>query len=350
MSRAARSTVLQLGAGLAGLLSVLGGVGGLAWWSSSGAEEDPDEWRPRCTQRLGWDGVDVERASIPAPGDTVLFGLDRSGSNAAIAEAQLDAALETAAGLDPSFGVSVLLIGERSDDSTVPDFPLEAGRAGETTTVAGLSCWPDCPTDSLFAQRCAEQLDDAVEQRARAVQTDIAVDREAEIEARRERLTAWRPHAEGWAPGKGTSLLRFFDKVADLPVVRDPSARVTLVVLSDLEEARSGERKRVEAMARSIERSGQCPDEGLPRLEGVDVLLVQSLSAEVDGDAWAGRWSSVLGCTGARVTRHRYGAAVPLPDLVAGHLARTATKADDQPRARGYRADQLAARSSNRAE
>ena len=347
MSGSTRTTLFQLGAGMAGLVSVLGGVGGLAWWSSTGAVDDPDEWRPRCTQRLGWDGVEVERASVPVPGDTVLFGLDRSGSNAAIAETQLDAALQTAAGLDPSVGISVLLIGERSDDSTVPDFPLEAGRAGQAPRVQGLSCWPDCPTDSLFAQRCADQLEDAVESRAREVEAAIEVDREAAVAARSERLTAWRPHAEAWAPGKGTSLLRFFDKVADLPVVRDPSTHVTLVLLSDLEEARSGERKRVEAMAREIDREGRCPDEGLPRLDGVDVLLVQSVSADVDGDAWARRWSALLGCTGAQVTRHRYGAAVPLPDLLGGHLARGEPRSQEPS---GYRADQLAARSSSRAE
>lgn len=347
MSGSTRTTILQLGAGLAGLLSVLGGVGGLAWWSSAGAGDDPDQWRPRCTQRLGWDGVNVERGSVPAPGDTVLFGLDRSGSNAAIAQAQLDAALETAAGLDPAIGVSVLLIGERSDDSTVPDFPLEAGRAAEAPTVQGLSCWPDCSTDSLFAQRCAEQLEDAVEGRAREVEAEIEVDRDAAVAARAERLAAWRPRAEAWAPGKGTSLLRFFDKVADLPVVRDPSTRVTLVLLSDLEEARSRERKRVEAMARRVDEEGRCPAEGLPRLDGVDVLLVQSVSAEVDADAWARRWSALLGCAGARVTRHRYGAAVPLPDLLAGHL--TSDEVEAHPPS-GYRADQLAARSSSRAE
>ena len=51
-------------------------------------------------------------------------------------------------------------------------------------------------------------------------------------------------------------------------------------------------------------------------LEGVEVILLQTFTDRIDAEAWGTRWEAVLGCAGARVTRHRYSPAMPLTEYL----------------------------------
>jgi len=321
-------TGVAAAAGIAGLLAVLGGVGALSFWSRQSAIPH-DDWRPVCAAHHGWGDMDVEMSAAEEMAPTidmhwVLFGLDMSPSNRALASTQLDEISAVMRSLPPQVGTSTLLVSDRSDLSSTPDLPLDAGLVLPSFEphVTGVSCWPECPTDSLAAQTCFEQVSDALEVRRQAATLDAADTRaaavEAHLQARRERVAAWLARVEDWKPRRpGTSIVRFFHKVADLPPVRERPDHVTLYLLSDLEEARTQDRRSIDAIVRHHEKHGSCPVEhDLPNLEGLHVVLVQSVQARVDAERWAERWRTVLSCTGANVEVRRYSTAVPLHQLV----------------------------------
>src|SRR5699024_647912 len=103
---------------LAGLLVVAAGLGGLLSWQSSSVTEARDaaeargEWRPPCAQRLGagYTAIEPVAQQNDAPPRTLLFGVDRSPSNLALADEQMDAVVAHAATLPAHTGVGVLLI------------------------------------------------------------------------------------------------------------------------------------------------------------------------------------------------------------------------------------------------
>lgn len=307
-------------AALGGL--ALGGalLGGLLWWQSSLAPASSGDWRPPCVARLGatWAAVEPVREFAPQPARNVLFGVDRSGSNRELADAQLDAAVAYAAALGPESGVGVLLITDRSDRSATPDMPFEPGQPGVRFRPGELPCAGECKPDSLFQQKCIEQLGAAQAARVAALTEDEAARRVRAREDRAERIYAWRDRVAGYTPKPGTSLLGFFAKVADLPPVRREPERTTLVVLSDLEASGATERRQLDQFERKYRSSGTCPEAPwLPRgLAGLEIALVQSVRDGIDADLWARRWDAVLTCAGAHVRRHRYSTAVPLAQLL----------------------------------
>lgn len=306
-------------AAVLGLTTVLGGIGGLSWWSSrSAAAKTHDDWRPKCAARLGWDRVDVVTTPAPTQGQYTLFGLDMSPSNDELAESQRDAAVELASGLAPDLGTGILLVSDRSDRSSTPDLPIDPPWPREDVAVVGLPCWPDCPTDSLFALRCRAQLADAVEERTGSRQAEIDALRAEYALARTSRLTAWSHETEGWHPRPGTSLFRFWRKAADLPQVRRAPEATRVVLLSDLEEAGTRERKLVQRFQRRFVDTGACPTEpSLPVLDGVQILLLQTVTDRVKSEVWGERWEVLLTCAGASVTRHRYSPGIPLAEYLA---------------------------------
>jgi hypothetical protein len=304
-------------AALGGLL--VGGalLGGMLWWQS-GLEpaQARDDWRPPCVARLGKAWADFGPTSEPddRPARDLIFGVDRSGSNRELADVQLDAAVAYAATLEPESGVGVLLITDRSDRSTTPDMPFEPGQPGVRWRPD--SC-PGCVTDSLFQQKCVEQLEAAQARRLAALAAAEEARRTAAQEDRALRIHAWRDRITG-DPAPGTSLLAFFAKVADLPPVRRAPERTTVVVLSDLEASQASERKRLDRFERAYRSSGTCPEASwLPKgLAGLEIALVQTVRDGIDADLWARRWDAVLTCAGAHVRRHRYSSAVPLRQLL----------------------------------
>lgn len=308
----------QVLAAVGGLLTVLGGIGGLSWWSSREAvAADPQQWRPKCLQRMGWDNVDVVAAEHASPVRNTLFGLDLSPSNRELGHTQLDAVIHFAVSLPAHEGTGILLVSDRSDRSSTPDLPLAAALESSRAQVTGLPCWPDCETDSLFGQRCAAQLDDALEQRVSVVQGEIDGHATEHLAEREQQLSAWRAEVEDWQAGKGTSLFRFWQKVADLPQVQRSPSTTRVVLMSDLEEARTRERAKVERFARQFERNGTCPEDGeLPQLDGVEIVLVQTVTDRIDAEKWGTRWEAVLGCAGATVVRHRYSPALPFAEYL----------------------------------
>lgn len=312
---------IQTFAALGGLL--VGGalLGGMMWWQSGLAPAQSADWRPPCAARLGKAYAAVEPLREPElrPTRSLLLAVDRSGSNKELADAQLDAAVTVAATAPAGDGVGVLLITDRSDRSTTPDMPFEPGTTGEAFRAAPLPCAPDCRPESLFQQKCVEQLEAAQSRRVEALAADEAARRTRLQEERALRIHAWRERAAAYAPKPGTSLLGLFAKVADLPPVRREPERTTLVVMSDLEATQAAERKQLDAFERKYKASGTCPEaDWLPRgISGIEVVLVQSVRDGIDADLWARRWDAVLTCAGAHVRRHRYSAAVPLDQLLA---------------------------------
>lgn len=312
---------LQALAALGGL--ALGGavLGGLLWWQSGLAPPPSSDWRPPCVARMGkaWTAVEPIAEPDPRPARNLLFGVDRSGSNGALSDTQLDAAVAYAANLAPEHGAGILLITDQSDRSTTPDMPFEPGSTGQVFRPAPLPCGgPECAADSLFAQKCGEQLAAAQDRRVSALTADEAARRTRLQEDRAVRVHAWRDRAAAYKPRPGTSLLGFFAKLADLPPVRREPERTTVVVLSDLEATVHLERKRLEAFAHKYRSSGTCPEaEWLPKgISGLEIVLVQTVGDGKGADAWATRWDAVLTCAGAHVRRHRYSSAVPLDQLL----------------------------------
>ncbi|MEZ4380056.1 MAG: hypothetical protein R3A79_01820 [Nannocystaceae bacterium] len=317
-------------AALSGFLVAAVGVAALALGQREPQAAAADDWRPPCVQRLGaaYRDLDVAlpgaAATAAAPRRTLLFGVDRSPSNSAVADAQLDAVVAFAKGLPLDVEAGVLLISDRSDRSSTPDMPLESATAIPRAAAPPLPCAPDCAPRSLFEQQCYERLSEALERRA-AAQGEAARERErALLGERAARIDAWTEAARAYTPKPGTSLLAFFAKVADLPpVIRSP-ARTTVVVLSDLEEARSGDRRKVEAFFKRYRAAGEsCPEvEWLPQgLGGLDVVLLQTHTDGIDAEAWGQRWEALLRCAGAQVRRQRYSPAVRLADYLGPSLA-----------------------------
>jgi hypothetical protein len=309
---------LQVLAALAGLVTVLGGIGGLSWWSSRDAAADsPDDWHPKCTARLGWDAVDVEVTAAEQVQQYTLFGVDFSPSNEELANTQLDAVVALAGDLPADHGTGILLVSDRSDRSSTPDLPLAGPLAARQIQVTGLPCWPDCEVDSLFAQRCQAQLQTAIDTRMEGL-TDQLEGRGAQhVQARVQKLEGWRVEVSDWKPRPGTSILKFWRKVADLPQLRRSPASTRVVLLSDLEEARTHDRKIIDRVHRAFERDGSCMDEpGLPNLEGVQIVLLQTVTDRIPAEKWGRKWETTLRCAGADVVRHRYSPAIPLREYL----------------------------------
>jgi hypothetical protein len=310
-------------AGLAVVAAALGGM--MAWQSSSDSEarsaaEARGEWRPPCAARLGpaYAALAPKVSEQPGPPRTLLFGVDRSPSNLELSDEQMDAVTAHAAAAPADVGVGVLLISDRSERSSTPDMPFEPATPPRSHVPGDLPCAPDCAADSLFKKKCLEQIDAA--QRSRVATLDAEEDaRRTDLQERRaERVRSWREQVRAWVPKPGTSLLGFWTKVADLPVVRRTPERVTVVVYSDLEEARTGDRKQIEKFHRDYKNRGACPEvDWLPQgLGGLDVVLVQTIRDGIDADAWGGRWEALLTCAGAHVRRHRYTSAIPISELL----------------------------------
>ena len=308
---------------LAGLAVVAAALGGMMRWQAStdaetrAAAEARGEWRPPCAARLGSAYASLEPAARDddGPPRTLLFGVDRSPSNLALADAQMDAVVTHAATLPADTGVGVLLISDRSERSSTPDMPFEAATPRRQFTPAEV---PDREADSLFKNKCIEQIDAAQARRISGLDAAENLRRTAQQEQRAERIHRWREQVRDWTPKPGTSLLGFWTKVADLPVVRRDPQRTTVVVFSDLEEARTPDRKKVEQFYKQRQARGACPEAPwLPRgLGGLDIVLVQTVSDGIDATAWGERWEAVLGCAGAHVRRHRYSPAISIAELL----------------------------------
>ncbi len=307
---------------LAGLVTVSLGLGGVAVLGLATEEaKASDDWRPTCARSLGeaWATLDVHTEPAPIDERTVLFGIDRSPSNAALADAQLDAAADyvSTLPLDTSYGI--LFVSDRSDRSSTPDLPIEPAQAGARVVADPLPCAPDCAPQTLFEQACHGKVEGALELRSAEVARELEASAEAAREARSERLRTWSARAHAYWPDPGTSLLRFLHKVADLPAVRRDPSKVTVVLMSDLEEARTKDRKELRGFERGLARGkGECPDEHPipPELAGTRVVLLQTVTDRVDADRWANTWTEVLRCAGVEVSRYRYSASIPLADYL----------------------------------
>ena len=311
---------------LAGLVLVASGLAGLMRWQSSNdaevraAAEARGEWRPPCAARLGtgYAAIEPVAQSEAGPPRTLLFGLDRSPSNLELADPQMDAVVTHAATLPADTGVGVLLISDRSERSSTPDMPFEAAATRRTFVAGKLPCGDDCTADSMFKKKCLEQIDAAQAGRITTLEAGESQQRALLQEQRAERIHRWREQVRSWTPKPGTSLLGFWTKVADLPVVRRTPERVSVVVFSDLEEARTPDRKKIEQFGKTYQARGACPEAPwLPRgLGSLDIVLVQTRSDGIDADAWGERWEAVLGCAGAHVRRHRYSPAISVAELL----------------------------------
>jgi hypothetical protein len=285
--------------------------------------EASDDWRPTCARSLGpgYATLDVRTETEPPGERVVLFGIDRSPSNAEQADAQLDAAAAYvgALPLDTSYGI--LFVSDRSDRSSTPDLPLEPAQARRRVVADPLPCAPDCAPATLFEQACQGKVEDALELREAEMTRELEADAEAARAVRAERLQGFAGRAHAYWPEPGTSLLRFWHKVADLPAVRRDPSKVTVVVMSDLEEALTRDRQAIRRFDRAVRRSkGECPAENpVPaELAGAHAVLLQTVTDRVDADRWASTWEDMLRCAGVDLVRYRYSPAIPLADFVPG--------------------------------
>jgi hypothetical protein len=318
-------TAAHAASALAGLLVVAAGLGGMMAWQSNtdsdarAAAEARGEWRPPCAARLGpaYAAVAPKAVEDPGPPRTLLFGVDRSPSNLELSDEQMDAVAAYAANTPADTGVGVLLISDRSERSSTPDMPFEAAAPRRSHVAGELPCAPDCAADSLFKKKCLEQIDEA--QAARVSELDaLDATRGTELqEQRAERILRWREQVRTWVPKPGTSLLGFWTKVADMPVVRRTPERVSVIVFSDFEEA-TKDRKQIEKFHKDYVARGACPEVAwLPQgLGGLDVVLVQTIRDGIDAAGWGARWEAVLTCAGAHVRRHRYTPAIAIGELL----------------------------------
>jgi hypothetical protein len=305
----------------AGLLTVLAGLIGFASWSQSKAPEpDPAEWRPPCARALGqaYASIDVEVDERARRGRVFLFGVDRTPSNRGQSNEQLDAAVKLAGSLPVEDGVGILLVSDRSDRSSTPDLPFEPGVPGKLVRGPELPCG-ECRANSLFEQRCIEQVRAALEQRTVDRQAALDQAREQAARERADRLARWQGEVSTWWPRPGTSVLGFWRKVVDLPVVRRSPGTVTVVLFGDLQEARTRERRAIERYARAVADAGACTSENPlgERLDGVEVVLLQTVVDGIDPRRWEARWQTVLECAGAKVESYRYTPSVPLAEYLA---------------------------------
>jgi len=314
-----RSEHLRAGAWTAfGMLAVAGLLGGVGTLGFALAQDAPEQdWRPPCSRNLpaSLREVDLAIETSPKPGSVYLLGIDRSPSNAAQAQAQLQSAVAFAQTLPTEDSVGILFVSDQSDRSSTPDMPLLRGQPARTVTVTQAACTGDCRPSSLFERQCREALDEALERRRADDQTRLDREAAAFTQHRQERIATWHAEVENYWPAPGTSLLRFWRKVADLPVVRRSPEEVTVILWSDLEEARTRDRQALQR----LDANDACPTENpLPgALAGIRVVLVQTIEDDQDTDMWAQRWEHGLRCAGARVERHRYGAAAPLSEILS---------------------------------
>jgi hypothetical protein len=309
---------------LAGLVTVSLGLGGVAVLGLATEEaEASDDWRPTCARSLGpgYATLDVHTEIAPAEGRVVLFGIDRSPSNADQADAQLEAAAQYAGALPLGTSYGILFISDRSDRSSTPDLPIEPARPTRRAVADPLPCAPDCTPQTLFEQACMGKVEDALQLREAELARDLEAEAEAKAAVRAERLRSFAAGAHAYWPKPGTSLLRFWHKVADLPAVRRDPTKVTVVLMSDLEEALTRDRQAIRRFTRAQRRAaGECPTENpLPAaLAGAHVVLLQTVTDRVNGDKWSSIWEDILGCAGVDVVRYRYSDAIPLADFIPG--------------------------------
>lgn len=309
---------------LAGLLTAALGLGGVAAMGlATGPAAASEAWRPPCARALGpsYAALDVRDTDAVADARRIyLFGIDRSPSNAEHANAELAAAVEFAAALPSSDGFGVLFVSDRSDRSSTPDFPLEPPIAARTAVSDPLPCAPDCGTKSLFEHTCHAQIEAALATRTAAVQREHDLRTEAQRSARATRLRTWAEGVRDYWPEPGTSLLRFWHKVADLPAVRRDSTAVTVVLASDLEEARTSDKRAILAFERAGRGGDACPaDNPLPAtLAGIDVVLLQTVTDGSDPARAGTTWERLLRCRGATVQRYRYADATALVHYMEG--------------------------------
>ena len=308
---------------LAGLVTVSLGLGGVAVLGLATEEaEASDDWRPTCARSLGpgWTTLDVRTEPVPVDDErVVLFGIDRSPSNAEQSDAQLDAAAAYVGALPLDTTYGILFVSDRSDRSSTPDLPIEPAQAGARAIADALPCAPDCSPQTLFEQACHGKVEDALELRTAEVEGSLAQQVDAARADRAERLRTWNARAHAYWPEPGTSLLRFMHKVADLPVVRRDPSKVTVVLMSDLEEARTKDRQALRRFERALARGkGECPAEHpIPEeLAGTHVVLLQTVTDDVDADRWANTWTEVFRCAGVKATRYRYSPSIPLADFL----------------------------------
>ncbi len=308
---------------LAGLVLVGASLTGLMAWQTAhdaAATANAGDARPPCATRLGpgYATISPEVHTLETAAPTVLFGVDLSPSNLDLSATQLDAARDYAVALPSSEAVGILLISDRSDRSSTPDMPFEPALATQTITPGQLPCAPNCNPDSLFHRKCFEQIEADQARRAAALKTDLDRELKTLHDQRAARITAWRAKVSDWKPRPGTSLLAFWAKIADLPVVRRSPESVTVMVFSDLVEARTSDRVAVEKFQRQFDATGTCPTAAwIPEgLSGLDIVLVQTVTDSPQIAAWAQRWDTLLTCAGAHVRRHRYSPATSIAEIL----------------------------------
>lgn len=306
-----------VGVVLGGTLGVALLAGG-AWALRGVASATPTarDSRPSCVQALGpeFRELDVRDGEEDRTGRTYFVGVDRSPSNRELAAEQLDAAVRFVGSLPATDAASILFITDRSERSSTPDLPELPRHPGGAVEVPALPCGT-CEAASLFEQKCREQLSHALVERAAERRAQLRGEaRQAKAE-RFEIVKAWQARVEDWWPRPGTSILGFWRKVADTPVVRRTPQEVTVVLLGDLEEARTRSRRDLERYAAAVRRGGgQCLG-GNPipsAVAGVEVVLLQTMVDGVDARRWAEIWETALVCAGARAVRYRYSSGAQL--------------------------------------
>lgn len=296
---------------LAGLLTVGLGLGGVAMLSSETAAANEDGLLPTCARSLGQDfsELQIRREPDQEPGPVYLFGIDRSPSNAEQANRQLDEAVQFAIDRPLSNGYGIFFVSDRSDRSSTPDFPLEPGQSTERAVADPLPCGEDCQTTSLFEHACVEKIEAALEGGVAKEAGAIEADQQRRRAERAARVAGWSADGREFWPEPGTSILRFWRKIADLPTVRRSPERVTVTLLSDLEEARTADRRVIETFRRARKRHpAVCPpDNPIPEeLAGIEVVLLQTVTDRVNAQKWGETWGEMLQCAGVKVNRYRY--------------------------------------------
>jgi hypothetical protein len=318
-------------AALGGLALALAALGGLTLLhgdlDARAAAARAGDWRPPCVKSLGpaYQALDLPPLAEPAdpqaqPPRTYLLGVDRSGSNQDVADDQLAAAAAFARARPLDEQVGVLLISDRSDRSSTPDMTLETALAVTDVQPPPLPCAPDCRPRSLFEQMCFEQLQEALGARASARQLELTAHLHRLAAERAARVDAWSERIAAAPPATATSLLAFFAKVGDLPAVRRSPGRTTLIVLSDLEEAKTADRRLLDAYHRAtLDPAAPCP--AVPwqpsGLAGLEILLLQTHSDGQDPELWGRLWERLLRCSGAHVSRRRYSPSIALGEYLA---------------------------------
>src|SRR5690606_4439767 len=176
----------------------------------------------------------------------------------------------------------------------------EEAHLSRTAEIDAPWCGAACSPSSLFEKSCWEQWEAALEDERQTVAEELTAERQASHGLRSERLDAWVAEVQDYWPAPGTSLLGFWQKVADLPVVRRSPASVTVVLWSDLEEERTTDRKRLQTLVRAQASGDACPDESPipPALAGTRVVLLQSKGEREAALDWASWWERALGCAG----------------------------------------------------